>query len=78
MTYKVERLDMGPRWERIAPQSFERGSAALAWLIDWVRERRPGAVFYTDADPDNPGCYDIMVDYGGAVEQFAVNKEAAR
>lgn len=75
MTFKLEELCNGPRWERVTPKSFDRGSAALAFLIDWVRERRPGAVFYTDADPANPGCYDIMVDYGGAVRQFAVNKE---
>jgi len=71
--YKVEQLCGGPRWERLTPQSFDRGSAALAWLIEWARGRRSGAVIMSDPDLDNPGCFDVIIDWGGAMEQFAIN-----
>ena len=51
-----------------------RGSAALAKLIDWLATL-PGEVTpYPMHDLENPGCYDIMVDFGGNLRQFAIEE----
>jgi len=53
------------------PFQFPRSSAALAFLIDQVNARKAIGI-YPMPDEDNPGCIDVMVDFGGPVEQYAI------
>ena len=53
------------------PFQFPRSSAALAWLIAWVNAKDAIGI-YPMPDEEYPGCIDVMVDYGGPVEQYAI------
>lgn len=76
--YVIKKLVAGtklPTFQMVGsidgPFTFKRSSAALAWLID--RENAKGAIgVYPMPDDDNPGCIDVMVDFGGPVEQYAI------
>ena len=51
------------------PHQFKRWTAALAFIVDLVGAK--GAVSCL-SDPDEPGCYDVFVDFGGEVQQYAI------
>ena len=72
MTYFAQELQAGnPPYFRILGQSsFPRRSAAYAWIIDYVRERK-GTIVAADNDEENDAM-DIMAMIQGNLRQFAV------
>lgn len=72
--FKVYLID-GPRRTEIADgKEFDRGSAALAWLIDFVRDLPGHTEFLYEHDDDHPGCYDCMHFVGRDMVQYAINE----
>jgi hypothetical protein len=53
------------------PLVFPRNTAAYAFLITRLEARGVQSIFKED-DAENPGCMDIMADFGGALEQYAI------
>lgn len=51
------------------PHVFPRWTAALAFIVDLVGGK--GAVSYL-RDDGVPDAYDVFVDYGGVVHQYAI------
>lgn len=74
-SFVIKQLVAGPRFQVMGeggvPLVFPRNTAAYAFLITRLEARGVRAIIKDD-DPDNPGCMDIMADFGGALEQYAI------
>lgn len=69
--FVIKQMMSGPRLELWSSTVFPRDTAAYAFLITRLEAR--GAVsIIKDDDPDNPGCMDVLADFGGIVEQYAI------
>lgn len=70
-SFVIKQLVAGPRFALMVDTVFPRNTAAYAFLITRLEARGVRAIIKDD-DPDNPGCMDIMADFGGALEQYAI------
>ena len=74
-SFVIKQLVAGPRFQVMGeggvPLVFPRNTAAYAFLITRLEARGVQSIFKED-DAENPGCMDIMADFGGALEQYAI------
>lgn len=68
--FVIKRMT-GPRLEMVVDTVFPQNTSAYAFLVTRI-EARGGAVVFKEDDAENPGCMDIMADFGGALEQYAI------